>query len=53
MILREENLPGFNIVRYNFSNIIYVDDTLFMVDSAGKLKELLEKILNEREKKIN
>lgn len=52
MILRKlEDFVRFIISGHNLINRRYAADTMLMADSAGKLKELLNEIVKEIEKK--
>ena len=46
----DEAQAGINIARRNINNLIYADDTTFMVESEEKLKSLLMKVKGESEK---
>ena len=53
---QDESQAGIKIARRNISNLRYVDDTTFMVESEKELKNLLMKVKEESEKsglKIN
>ena len=52
----EGALAGIKIVRRNINNLRYADDTTIMAESEEELKNLLIKVIEEREKaglKIN
>ena len=52
MILRElEDLPGLVVGGHNINNIRYADDTVLIADSEEKLKELLDKVVEESKNK--
>ena len=46
----DEAQAGIKIFRRNINNLIYTDDTTFMIESKGDLKSLLMKMKEEREK---
>ena len=46
----EETQAGFTIARRNINNLRYADDTTLMAESEEKLKSLLMKVKEEREK---
>lgn len=51
-ILRKlEILAWFLIGEYNFNNIKYADDTLFIADTKGKFEDKLDEVVKERGKK--
>ena len=52
MILRElEDLPGLVVGGHNINNIRYADDTVLIADLEEKLKELLDKVIEESKNK--
>ena len=46
----EEAQAGIKIARRNINNLRYADDTTLMVESEEELKNLLMKVIEEREK---
>ena len=46
----EETQAGIKIARRNINNLRYADDTTLMVESEEELKNLLMKVIEEREK---
>ena len=46
----EEAQTGIKIARRNIKNLRYADDTILMAESEEKLKSLLMKVKEEREK---
>ena len=46
----DEAQAGIKIARRNISNLKYADDTTLMAESEEKLKSLLMKVKEEREK---
>ena len=46
----DEAQAGIKIFRRNINNLIYTDDTTFMIESKGDLKSLLMKMKEESEK---
>ena len=46
----EEAQAGIKIAGRNINNLIYTDDTTFMIESKGDLKSLLMKMKEESEK---
>ena len=46
----EEAQPGTKIAGRNINNLIYADDTTFMVESEEELKSFLKKLKEESEK---
>ena len=46
----DEAQAGINIAGRNISNLRYADDTILMTKSEKKLKSLLMKVKEEREK---
>ena len=46
----DEAQAGIKIARRNINNLRYADDTTFMAEREGKLKSLLMKVKEEREK---
>lgn len=45
-----KNFPRFIISRCNHNTICYVDDTVLTTDSEGKLKEPLDRVIEESKK---
>ena len=46
----DEAQAGIKIVKRNINNFRYADDTIFMAESEGELKNLLMKVKEESEK---
>ena len=46
----EKSQAGIKIVRRNFNNLIYADDTTLLAESEEELKRLLMKVKGENEK---